>query len=90
MNLSRGQAGYNTNNYEQYQFTLIARIPVENHDSIVSHTKLIAKRDTMLLARKQNLKHLRKLGIHTLQHVQKTVSVILWKKKNIFLFFLGN
>lgn len=71
MNLSRGQGGYNTNHYEQYEFTLIDRIPVENHDVIVSHTKLIAKRHTMLSARKQNLQHLRTLGIHTLQHIKK-------------------
>lgn len=43
---------------------------MENHDVIVLHTKLIAKRDTMLSARKQNL-HLRTLQIHTLQHIKK-------------------
>lgn len=58
MNASRGEAGYNASHYEQNKFTLIGRIPVENHDVIVLHTKLIAKRDTELQIRKKNLQHL--------------------------------
>lgn len=66
MNLSRGQAGYNSNDYEQYKFAVI---PVENHDVIVSHTKLISKRDTVLLVRQQALKRLRTVRIQTLQYI---------------------
>lgn len=62
MNLSRGQAGYNSNHYEQYKFTVI---PVENHDGIVSHTKLVSKRARVLLVRKEALQHLRTVRIHT-------------------------
>lgn len=68
MNLSRGQAGYYSNHYEQYKFAVI---PVENHDVIVSHTKLVSKRARVLLVRKQTLQCLRTVRIHTLQYIKK-------------------
>lgn len=71
MNLLRGQAGCNTSRYELYKFTLLGGISVEYHDVVVSNSKLIAQRITMLLVRKQNLTHKRTSGIHTLQHIKK-------------------
>lgn len=41
----------------------------------------------MLLARNQNLQHLRTLGIHTLQHIKKVNKNFFMPDNNIFFFF---
>lgn len=69
MNLSRGQAGYNSSHSEQYKFTMI---PVENHNVIVPHSKLVSKRARVLLVRKQALQHLRTVRIYILQCTKET------------------